>query len=82
MIADAIKLWWEKSAPNAHWETLQQSITTLRGRDAWEMPVTIKGQYPMLCKIVPIASGATVVRFSKSPPKNPAFEDVSGALER
>ncbi len=81
-IADAIKLWREKSAPNVNWETLQNSITTLGRRDAWEMPVSINGQNPMLCKVVPIASGATVVRFSQSPTKNLALEDVSEALER
>ena len=81
-IADAIKLWQEKSEPNELWVTLQQSITTLGERDAWEMQVSLKSQKPMLCRIVPIASGATVVRFSQGPSKNLAFEDISGALER
>lgn len=64
-IVDAIRLWKEKSAPNPMWPDLQEAVMSLAEREAWSMPVCLKGQSPMQCNIVPIASGATVVRFSR-----------------
>jgi PAS domain-containing protein len=64
-ITDAVRLWREKSAPNPLWQELQDSVMTLGEREEWAMPVCLKGDIPMQCKIVPIASGATVVRFSR-----------------
>jgi PAS domain-containing protein len=64
-ISDAVQLWREKSAPNPMWQDLQESVMMLGDRQEWTMPVCLKGQKPMQCRIVPIASGATVVRFSR-----------------
>jgi PAS domain-containing protein len=64
-INDAVQLWREKSAPNPMWQDLQESVMMIGDREEWTMPVCLKGQKPMQCKIVPIASGATVVRFSR-----------------
>lgn len=64
-ITDAIKLWKDKSSPNPLWQDLHDSVMSLEARDAWDMPVRIRGQLPMQCKVVPIASGATVIRFSR-----------------
>jgi hypothetical protein len=64
-ISDAIQLWREKSAPNPMWQDLRDSVMRLGDREEWSMPVCLKGQKPMQCKILPIASGATVVRFSR-----------------
>ncbi|WP_156023458.1 PAS-domain containing protein [Sulfitobacter donghicola] len=64
-IADAIAMWKEKSSPNPLWQELQDSVMSLEDRMEWEMPVRITGQHPMKCRIVPIASGATVIRFSR-----------------
>lgn len=66
-ITDAVKMWKEKSAPNPLWKDLQDAVMTLQDRTEWTMPVSLTGQPPMVCKIVPIASGATVVRFSRPP---------------
>ena len=64
-ITDAVKLWKEKTTPNPMWQDLQDAVMKLEDREEWDMPVCIKGQTPMQCKVVPIASGATVVRFSR-----------------
>ncbi|MDG1069862.1 MAG: PAS-domain containing protein [Sulfitobacter sp.] len=64
-ITDAVRLWQEKSLPNPLWQDLKDAVMTLQDRSEWTMPVCLKGQSPMLCKIVPIAAGATVVRFSR-----------------
>jgi PAS domain-containing protein len=64
-VVDAIQLCKEKSAPNPMWPELQDAVMSLGEREAWSMPVCLKGQSPMQCRIVPIASGATVVRFSR-----------------
>ncbi|WP_335747609.1 PAS-domain containing protein [Sulfitobacter sp.] len=71
-ITDAVRLWKEKSAPNPLWQDLQDAVMTLQDRTEWTMPVCLKGQTPMQCKIVPIASGATVVRFSRQAAVHPA----------
>jgi PAS domain-containing protein len=73
-ITDAVRLWKEKTSPNPMWQDLQDAVMKLESREEWDMPVCIKGQTPMQCRVVPIASGATVVRFSRNsnvhtPPK-------------
>ena len=64
-ITDAIKLWKDRSEPNPLWQDIHDAVMTLGERETWAMPVCIKGQSPMQCRIVPIASGATVIRFSQ-----------------
>lgn len=64
-IHDAIQLWKERSEANPLWQDIHDAVMTLGERETWTMPVCIKGQTPMQCKIVPIASGATVIRFSQ-----------------
>tara|TARA_R110000787_G_scaffold155632_3_gene269354 strand:+ start:954 stop:2450 length:1497 start_codon:yes stop_codon:yes gene_type:complete len=66
-VADAVRMWKEKSMPNPLWKDLLDAVTTLQDRTEWAMPVCLTGQSPMVCRIVPIASGATVIRFSRSP---------------
>ena len=66
-VVDAIRLWKEKSTPNPMWPDLQDAVMAIGDREIWKMPVCLKGQSPMQCTIVPIASGATVVRFSHQP---------------
>lgn len=62
-IIDAIRLWKEKATPNPMWQDLQDAVMRLEDRQEWDMPVCLLGKTPMQCKVVPIASGATVVRF-------------------
>lgn len=66
-IHDAIQLWKAQSEPNPLWQDIHDAVMTLGEREMWVMPVCIRGQTPMQCKIVPIASGATVIRFSQQP---------------
>lgn len=72
-ISDAVHLWKEKSLANPMWQDIQDAVMTLGAREAWDMPVCIKGQKPMQCRIVPIASGATAIRFSHNSVSAPAF---------
>ncbi len=66
-INDAIQMWKEKSSPNPLWKELHDYVMALGEREQWEMPVQIKGRRPMNCRIVPIASGSTAIRFSRQP---------------
>lgn len=77
-INDAVRLWKEKTTPNPLWQDLQDAVMKLEDREAWDMPVCVKGQNPMQCKIVPIASGATVVRFSQHPNASITRKEVIG----
>lgn len=64
-ITDAVRLWKEKTTSNPIWQDLQDAVIKFESREEWEMPVCIAGHTPMQCKIVPISSGATVVRFTQ-----------------
>lgn len=81
-IHDAIKLWKDQAEPNPLWQDIHDAVMALGEREMWTMPVCIKGQTPMQCKIVPIASGATVIRFSQQPTaprrKEPRMKKNSG----
>jgi len=66
-IIDTVKVWRQKSAHNPLWQNLQDSVAHGQDRREWTMPVSPNDHPPMLCKVVPIASGATVVRFSIDP---------------
>lgn len=63
-IIDTVKVWRQKSAHNPLWQNLQDSVAHGQDRREWSMQVSPNDRPPMLCKVVPIASGATVVRFS------------------
>lgn len=64
-ITDAIQLWKEKCEPNPHWQDLHDAVMALGDRETWDMSARISGKPEMQCKIVPIASGATVIRFTR-----------------
>ncbi len=64
-ITDAINVWKQQSEPNPMWPDLQDCVLNVGERIAWDMPVCLKGKMPMTCRIEPIVSGATMVRFSK-----------------
>lgn len=76
-IGDAITLWKEKSSPNPLWQDLHDSVMSLEDRNAWDMPVRIKGQLPMQCRVIPIASGATVIRFSRQTAHETPLRSIS-----
>ncbi len=80
-IIDAIRLWKEKTTPNPLWQDLQDAVMKLEDREEWDMPVCIKGETPMQCKVVPIASGATVVRFSQKPSAVPTSREAFGKAQ-
>lgn len=71
-ITDAVRMWKHKSTPNPLWQHLQDAVMSLQDRTEWTMPICLKGQCPMQCRIVPIASGATVIRFSRPFVQQPA----------
>lgn len=71
-IKDAVRMWKDKSTPNPLWQDLQDAVMSLQDRTEWTMPICLKGHCPMQCRIVPIASGATVIRFSRPSVQHPA----------
>ncbi|KIN74451.1 PAS-like protein [Sulfitobacter guttiformis KCTC 32187] len=77
-ITDAVQLWKDKSVANPLWQDLKDAVMKLEDRAEWSMPVSLKGQTPMQCRIVPIASGATVVRFSHQTPAAASFGVIMG----
>jgi len=79
-IVDAIALWKQQSSGNPVWPDLQNSIATYNDRSAWEMPLKLNTGRALICQVVPVASGATLIRF-RSTPKSAArqLEDTAYA---
>lgn len=62
-ITDSIRLWKEKTSPNPMWQELEDFVLSFGQREAWDMPIQIEGAPPTTCQVVPILSGATMIRF-------------------
>ncbi|UWR22450.1 PAS-domain containing protein [Sulfitobacter sp. S190] len=63
-IADAIGIWKRGSAPNPLWHDIEDTVLSFGERTAWDMPVQLSDGRALACRVVPIASGATMVRFA------------------
>ncbi|AXI44602.1 hypothetical protein C1J03_00285 [Sulfitobacter sp. SK012] len=62
-IGDSIKAWKEQASPNPMWQDVEDFVMGAADRYPWDMPVQIKGKNPMACQVVPVVSGATMIRF-------------------
>lgn len=66
-IADSIKTWKSKSDPNPMWQEIEDFVLNYGDRHTWDVPLRIRNQPPMACQVVPILSGATMMRFRIQP---------------
>jgi PAS domain-containing protein len=62
-ILRAMRRWMERSAPTPVWGDLRDFVTRPQDRSDWSADVRLKDGRAMTCRVVPIASGATLVRF-------------------
>lgn len=64
MIKDAISVWQDKVLPTPSWGFIENLITTFGNRDRGAVSLSLKDGSKLLCQLIPIGSGATMVRFT------------------
>ncbi len=62
-IADAISVWKEKSNSCSSWGKIERFILENHIRKPWETSIFMKDEQTLKCQLLPIASGAVLVRF-------------------
>lgn len=66
-ITEATRSWQSSCHPSPIWGDLREFVLTLRDRAGWDAEIrTIAGDR-LLCRVEPLAGGATLVRFSPMP---------------
>ncbi len=64
-ITDSVREWKRLCAPGARWAALTDSVMDYSHREIWDMPAVMKTGQRLECRVSPVASGATVIRFSQ-----------------
>lgn len=62
-IADSIAVWQSRSEDNPLWQKAEAFVAAHEDREAWDMPVILNNGRLLTCRLIPIASGATLMRF-------------------
>ena len=62
-IHDAIGAWREQARPNRHWKDLEEFVLDYGDRKPWDMKLTLEDGRAVICHLMPIASGSTLIRF-------------------
>ena len=61
----ALRLWLERSQPNPLWHRLRRYVTGSEARVPLDTVVQMKDGRHLLCRITPLAGGATLVSFAQ-----------------
>lgn len=64
-IVDSIKEWQNQSAPDPAWADMRDFVMKIGDRATWEANIAHVDQGKYTVRLSPIASGATVIRFSE-----------------
>lgn len=64
-IADSVQEWARQCEPGARWAALSDFVLDYGETEAWEMATTLTNGQGLSCTVSRIASGATIVRFSR-----------------
>ena len=67
-IVDSIKEWQARSTPNPAWGDMRDFVMKIGERASWEADVSHLTDGPFHVRLSPIASGATVIRFTEGAP--------------
>ena len=76
-IADSIQEWKRQCKPGATWSELSEFVLDFERRRPWMMPVGRNDGIDLSCSVSRIATGATIIRFSRQP--DPVKTDRSPA---
>jgi len=67
-IVDSLKEWQAQTEPDPAWADMRDFVMKVGERASWEADVVHKSDGPYTVRLSPIASGATVIRFSVKDP--------------
>lgn len=70
-IADSIATWRERTGPIPGWAEVEAIVLHAGPRMDREMPVQTRDGRGLICQTVPVATGATLVRFRTAPAPRP-----------
>ena len=74
-IVDSLKEWQAQAEPDPAWSDMRDFVMKVGERATWEADVIHKSDGPYTVRLSPIASGATVIRFSvKQPVQTPSSQ--------
>lgn len=62
-VNDASKHWQAGSLPTPVWGDLRDFVVQFGERSDWEAEVTLKDGRPVICRVIPLAGGTTLVTF-------------------
>jgi PAS domain-containing protein len=62
-VTEALRLWKSMAHPSPHWADLRTLIGAGGPRRAWEGAIELRDGRHMLCRLAPLAGGATLVGF-------------------
>ncbi|MBE9635993.1 PAS-domain containing protein [Salipiger mangrovisoli] len=66
-VTEATARWQAACAPSPIWGDIRDFALSLRDRAAWEAPLHMLDGRSLLCRVVPMPGGATLLRFSVEP---------------
>lgn len=79
-IVDATQMWRSACSPSLVWPELREFVLTLSERASWDTTLNLKSGGELLCRVEPLTSGATLVRFQR--PRAETMQDGGTVLER
>lgn len=62
-IVDATRDWRDACQPSPIWSELRDFVLTLRERSGWDAELQTQDGETLICRVEPVAAGATMVRF-------------------
>jgi PAS domain-containing protein len=62
-ILDSTRAWQDACLASDIWPDIREFVLTMQMRKPWEAELTCKSGAKLLCRVDPVASGATMVRF-------------------
>lgn len=68
-ISDSVMEWKKHCKPGARWAALTDFVLDYGAKTSWDMPVSLLNGDNLACSVSRIASGATIVRFTRHVPK-------------
>ncbi|MCT4556896.1 MAG: PAS-domain containing protein [Pelagimonas sp.] len=80
-IIDTSLVWQGACKPNAAWSELRDYVLTLQNRKAWNVEIETKEGVRLMCRIEPVSSGATLVRFDVLSTATPAIANEMASTE-
>lgn len=65
-VADALRQWKSRAHPSPHWSTMRALIGVDSPRRAWSDVLQLRDGRHLLCRLEPLAGGATLVGFREA----------------